>query len=67
MGISNKKIKEIKKNYKEWCGMELELSEYTFDSISSQVKFTKQLMIDEAENEADSIINALYRVEVKLP
>lgn len=66
MEIAKKKLNEVKKSYKEWCGMHLELREYNFETITNQINFTKRLLIDEAESEADRMVNLLYRIEVKL-
>jgi len=53
-------IEKIKKAYKEYCGLDLVLSNpITSEKITGALKYAKNIMIDEAELGYDNIINMI--------
>lgn len=55
-----KNVEKIRSLYKDWCGLDLELSKpVTEQKILGALRYAKNMLIDEAELGYDIIVKAL--------
>lgn len=59
-------IKKAKNLYKDWSGMDLNIEEITEEKFIKTVDFTRRMLIDEVNQNADELIKSVFRKKVKI-